>query len=98
LMSVDSVGKNVVGQIGNYLMEKPFTFYVGEGNIKIKVKLEGVDSSSLPIDPSKAKEDYSICYYGSLCDFLGTPSNQKIYTQELKVSSTHKLQILYSFE
>lgn len=38
-VSTDSVYRHMVGQMGNYLLEKSYSFYVGEGNIKIKAKI-----------------------------------------------------------
>lgn len=44
-IGVDSVYKHAFGQVGNYLMEKPYKFYVGDGSIKVKTKIEGIDAA-----------------------------------------------------
>lgn len=44
-ISSDSVYKHMVGQIGNYLLDKSYSFYVDEGNIKIKAKIETFDDN-----------------------------------------------------
>lgn len=44
-ISSDSVYKHMVGQIGNYLLEKSYSFYINEGSIKIKAKIETFDDT-----------------------------------------------------
>jgi hypothetical protein len=57
-LGIDSVYKHAFGQVGNYLMEKSHKFYLSDGSIKVKAKLEGVDAAAITNGPNKKKEDY----------------------------------------
>ena len=54
-LGIDSVYKHAFGQVGNYLMEKPYKFYVNDGNIKLETKIEGIDTNGINNDMNKKK-------------------------------------------
>lgn len=49
-LGIDSAYKHAFGQVGNYLMEKPYRFYVSDGSIKVETKLEGIDTTAINND------------------------------------------------
>jgi hypothetical protein len=56
-ITADSISRHMVGQIGNYLLEKSYRFYVNEGNIKIKTKIEAASANPSKGTSDKGNED-----------------------------------------
>lgn len=67
-VGIDSVFLNSFGQINNFMLLKPYRFYISEGHAELKITLTNTTDN-----------DNSITSFGTLCDFFGTPTEGKLY-------------------